>query len=176
MYDINAPSKYFDLLFIFVLLSTFPIYLYRIVFAVLNVQLYLPLREEVRPMRFYDFVTLTRAVETATMDDTEAFWAFSSYLMQLMFGPKKLSLWADVGYLCAFFYSSQWGPFAYFATSWPLVFVLEFLVFPFVPQVDIPFLPFEYWFTATDPEAAFPRLAPLNVIDIKRKYRENIYV
>jgi len=68
-------------LFIFVLLSAWPIYIYRIVFAILNVQLYLPLREEIRPVRFYDIISLKEAVETAAMDDEEAFWAFSSYLI-----------------------------------------------------------------------------------------------
>ena len=37
VYDLNASSKYFDFLFLCSLLWTIPIYLYRIIFAVLNV-------------------------------------------------------------------------------------------------------------------------------------------
>jgi len=60
-------------------------------------------------------------------------------------GPKKLALIADLFYILATAIPGQWGACAYFAIPFIPSFILEFIVYPIFPFLDVPPIPFEDW-------------------------------
>ena len=61
-------------------------------------------------------------------------------------GPKKWSLLADVGMFLGFLLAEQWGPMLYIAIPFIPALLLEWGLYPFMPELDTPHIPFEIWF------------------------------
>ena len=48
-------------------------------------------------------------------------------------------------FLVGFIFTQSWGPVSYFAMPLLPITILEFFVFPFLPYLDVPPIPFEAW-------------------------------
>ena len=163
-YFFYSPTRWMDYAFIGILFLGFGTYMYRVVFAILNTQLYLPLGQKYLDIQFYDVIEFTERVD---ITDNNRFLTAFNYMFQFVAGPKKISLLTDIIYMFAFFYSAQWGPFAFIAIPFIPQCILEFIIYPLYPHLDVPFIPFDVWLQGDDGlkwnfESLNPLIQPVN--------------
>lgn len=138
--DSTDPLLLFDWIWIFIYAAGIPIYSYRLLWGVMNADIYSG--TDLQVMEAYNLYTFFRDVP-----DTESGYAphMVSFLFQTVTSPKRLSLMLDLLFMFGFMSSQQWGAIAYLAPVWIPIFVAEFMVFPFYPFLDTPPIPFWRW-------------------------------
>ena len=95
----------------------------------------------------------------------DQFVGFMSYSINFIAGPRKISVFMDMLMALLFVYAalyyqmrSTWSFFAFFMISIPFDMFLQFLLYPLLPQLDIPFISL-FWAHDT-PETALFTPAP----------------
>ena len=94
-------------------------------------------------MKIYNAVNFFEEVDAEAEDYTIH---LVSFIIQTFLGPKKMSLIADVAMFVGFLLAEQWGPMLYIGVPFIPALLLEWGVYPFMPELDTPPIPFELWF------------------------------
>lgn len=127
---------------LFILPLPLIIYAYQIVGGVFIIQQWIPSGNEVLQITFYNAITFFELVDT---ENDNYGGHLTSWSLQYFFGPKKLVCFADLFYIATLSIAGQWGGVAYLIVPLIPTIILEWIVYPIFPMLDVPPIPFEDW-------------------------------
>ena len=129
-----------DATFLALLSLSFFAYGYRFAWGVINASIYYPLGHTDIPLVIHNLQTFFEYVNP----EKEGYeFHLISFVTQLALSPKKVSLVTDLILLVGFILMQDWTAVSYIAAPWVPIAIMEFIIFPLYPYLEVPPIAFE---------------------------------
>lgn len=145
------PEYYFDILFVIFFIAAAVITIYDLIWMILSfLTINIQYRNYQRKIHVWTFIEW---FEDANAEKYP--WDFFNWMWIFFAGPKKIQILADITMAILFTIPVHFKGMAYF---WPQILpaiIIEFIVFPFASQLDMPYISWEVMLGLKKPDLVF---------------------
>ena len=118
--------------------------LYKIIWGIFNSVQYFFITAGPQNLIIYEIGTVYD--DPVLKASNNAVLEYINYTWNWFFSPGKTTLIFDAVFIYGFTIAQEWGPLTFISTMWLVKFSLEWIVFPILPALDVPPVPFPTWF------------------------------
>ena len=77
-------------------------------------------------------------LEQIDFGQTESILVFLAFVFEEIFEPRRLVSLANLFLIAILAFSNQWVPLMYIIVPWLPSFVMNFMIYPFIPYINLP--------------------------------------